>query len=106
MGLDKEIIYHHCYLVFALCINDFKHNIASTNHVLNIADPCYPNLNDNGIILIKMFVLLYADDTIVLAENEHQLQTALDTVNQYCTRYSLSVNINKTIICCVFERKS
>ena len=29
---------------------------------------------------IKLFVLLYADDTIVLAENEHQLQTALNTV--------------------------
>ena len=45
-----------------------------------------------------MFVLLYADDTIVLAENEHQLNTASDTVHQYCTRYNLSVNINKTKI--------
>ena len=50
-----------------------------------------------------MFVLLYADDTIVLAENEHQLQTALDTVHQYCKRYNLSVHINKTKIV-VFSR--
>ena len=51
-----------------------------------------------------MYVLLFADDTIVLAENENKLQTALDNVHQYCTRYNLSVNINKN--CCVFERKS
>ena len=50
-----------------------------------------------------MFVLLYADDTIVLAENQHQLQTDFDTVHQYCTRYNLSVNINKTKIV-VFSR--
>ena len=50
-----------------------------------------------------MCVLLYADDSIVLAENEHQLQTALDTVHQYCTRYNLSVNLNKTKIV-VFSR--
>ena len=95
-------------LLFALFINDFKQNIANTYgyHGLNIADSCYPTLNDNSIILIKMFVLLYADDTIVLAENEYQLQTALDNVHQYCTRYNLSVNINKTKNCCVFERKS
>ena len=43
-----------------------------------------------------MFVLLYGDDKIVIAENERQLQTALDTVHQYCARYNLSVNINKT----------
>ena len=90
-------------LLFALFINEFKQNIANTYHGLNIADSCYPTLNDNSIILIKMFVLLYADDTIVLAENEHQLQTALDTVHQYCTRYNLSVNINKTKIV-VFSR--
>ena len=85
-------------LLFALFINDFKHNMANTYPGLNIADSCFPTLNDNSILLIKMFVLLYADDTIVLAENEHQLQTALDTVHQYCTRYNLSVNINKTKI--------
>ena len=60
-------------LLFALFINDFKQNIANTYHGLNIADSCYPTLNDNSILLIKMFVLLYADDRIVLAENEHQL---------------------------------
>ena len=51
-------------LLFALFVNDFKHSIANTYPGLNIADSCYPTLNDNSIIFIKMFVLLYADDTI------------------------------------------
>ena len=87
-------------LLFVLFINDFKHNKASTYHGLNIADSCYPSLNDTNIVLIKLFVLLYADDTIALAGNEHQLQTSMDTVHEYCTMYTLNVNINiyKTFI--------
>ena len=56
--LSKRRRTHHL-----LFINDFKHNIANTYPGLNIADSCYPTLNDNSIILIKMFLLVYADDT-------------------------------------------
>ena len=38
-------------LLFALF--DSKQNIANTYHGLNIADSCYPTLNDNSIIWIK-----------------------------------------------------
>ena len=90
-------------LLFALIMNDFKHIIANTYHRLKIADSCYPTINPNNMFLIKLFVLLYANDTIVLAENEHQLQTALDTVHEYCTRYNLNVNLNNNKII-VFSR--
>ena len=75
--------------------------MANTSHGLKIADSWYPSLNDNSIHLIKLVVLLYNDDIIVLNENEHQLQTVLDTVHEYSTRYNLSTylssNINKTL---------
>ena len=64
--------------------------MGNTYHGLKIYS-CYPSLNDNIITLITLFVLLYADDTIVLAENNHQLQTALDTVHNYCTMYKRSM---------------
>ena len=35
---------------------------------------------------LKLFVLWYADDTIILAENERDLQTALDSIQEYCTK--------------------
>ena len=50
-----------------------------------------------------MFVLLYADDTIVLAENACELQKALDAVHDYCDMCKLTVNIKKTKII-VFSR--
>ena len=50
-----------------------------------------------------MFVLLYADVTIVLAENACELQKALDAVHEYCAVYRLAVNIKKTKII-VFSR--
>ena len=43
-------------------------------------------------------MLLYADDTIILAENERDLPRALNSVHEYCTEFKLIVNINKTKI--------
>ena len=48
---------------------------------LNIAQSCYPSLiNSEDIVFLKLFVLLYADGTIILAENEIELQLALNKV--------------------------
>ena len=90
-------------LLFTLFINDFNQYISTAYRGLNIVQSCYPSLNDEDIVLLKLFVLLYADDTIILAENEKELQLALDKVHQYCTMYKLSVNIAKSKII-VFSR--
>ena len=38
---------------------------------------------------------MYADDTIVLAETERELQSALDAVHGYCNNMHLTVNTQK-----------
>ena len=43
-------------------------------------------------------MLLYADDTIILAEYERDFQTVLDSVHEYCTKFKLIINTNKTKI--------
>ena len=63
--------------------------------------PClltiYPSLiNSEDIVLLKLFVLLYADDTIISAENEIELQLALNKVYEYCMMFKLSVNTTIT----------
>ena len=35
-------------------------------------------------MFVDLFTLLYADDTIVLAENAEELQLALDALFDYC----------------------
>ena len=64
---------------------------------------CYPSLENEDALFLKLFVLLYADDTIILAEKERDLQTALDSVHEYCTKFKLIVIINKIKII-IFSR--
>ena len=44
---------------------------------------------------MKLFELLHADDTIIFAENEIELQLALNKVYEYCMMFKLSVNTTK-----------
>ena len=75
-------------VLFALFINDFTEYVSTAYGGLNIAQSCYPSLiNSEDIVLLKVFVLLYADDTIILAENEIELQLALNKVYEYCMMY-------------------
>ena len=46
----------------------------------------------------KLFSLLYADESIAMAESESKLQSALDAVFPYCKEKCLTVNTKKTKI--------
>ena len=45
-----------------------------------------------------MYVLLYADDIIVMAETSDQLQPALNSASEYCNLWLFKVIIDKTKI--------
>ena len=47
-------------------------------------------------IYVLIFVLLYADDTIILAESAKDLQNTLIAFENYCNQWKLSVNVDKT----------
>ena len=53
---------------------------------------------------LKLFVLMYADGTILLAESEDDLQDALSAMFNYCNTWKLKVNVKKTKIV-VFSRE-
>ena len=50
-----------------------------------------------------MYTLLYADDTLILAESPEDLQLALDAVGNYCQTWGLSINQTKTKVV-IFSR--
>ena len=54
----------------------------------------------NGIDLGigKLFILLYADDGGLLSESAQGLQSALDSLYKYCTRWKLPLNVKETKI--------
>ena len=44
----------------------------------------------------KVCLLLYADDIVIIAENESDLQIQLDFINQWCKKWRLNINHNKS----------
>ena len=59
--------------------------------------------NRNGvegidIDLVKLFLILYADDIVIFAKSSEELQKSLDGMQEYCNRWKLIVNAAKTKI--------
>ena len=52
---------------------------------------------------LKLYLLMYADDTVLLAESPEGLQISLNSMKEYCSLFDLKVNINKTKIM-IFSR--
>ena len=46
--------------------------------------------------MLKLMLLLYADVIVILFESEAGLQMGLDILKDYCDRWKLTVNVNKT----------
>ena len=53
-------------------------------------------LEDIIFVFWKVFVLLYADDTVILSESSTDLQNALDMYASYCKILKLETNSSKT----------
>ncbi len=81
-------------LIFALYMNDLEHFLSSSN-----INGVSFTLDDNDLyIFIRMLVLLYADDTVLLSDCALDLQKSLHSFNMYCELNKLSVNFEKTKI--------
>ena len=78
-------------VLFSIFLNDFQDYISTKcNGLTKISSLCSTMLSDDDIeVFVKLFTLLYADDTIVFAETEEDLQNSLIAVYQYCDLFSL-----------------
>lgn len=48
------------------------------------------------LIYFKLFILLYADDTVIFGDSAENLQEALYSFQEYCNIWKLTVNVDKT----------
>ena len=88
--------------LFSVFLNDTETYFSSSN-AFNGND-CSSKQSENNIFLfLKLFVLLYADDTVILANSPNELQTAVDLYSTYCKLWKLEFNSNKTKVM-VFSR--
>ena len=47
---------------------------------------------------IQLFLLLFADDTVLFSYTKEGLQSLLDKLSDYCKQWNIHVNINKTVV--------
>ena len=92
-------------LLFAIYLNDFESYVSRHYKGLDtLSDDITCHLSDPDIeVFLRLHLLLYADDTIVMAETPEQLQKALNAVSDYCSQWNLTVNTSKTKIV-IFSR--
>ena len=94
-------------LLFSLFINDFRDFIATKYCGLTSLTSLSQNYIDSELeFYIKLYILLYADDTVIFAENAKELQLALDALSDYCSIWNLKINIDKTKIIRFSKRRS
>ena len=72
--------------LFAIYINDLAEELRVSGIGIDIGNE------------LKLNCLLYADDIVLLAESEIELQNLLNIVNSWCAKWRLEVNLLKTNI--------
>ena len=77
-------------LLFSLYINDLKNVLVHKN-----VNPVTATDEIAGTYL-KILLLLYADDTIIIANDAQSLQTSITHLSEYCQKWKLRINIDKT----------
>ncbi len=69
--------------LFSIFINDLAKEIKDMDIGIPIGE-------------LKLCILLYADDIVLLSENERDLQSMLDKLNEWCVKWHMKVNETKT----------
>ena len=80
-------------LLFAIYLNDLE-SFRSFNNCSGIDIDIQ---EENLMIFIKHFVILYADDTILLSDNAKQFQETLNIFYEYCKNWKFNINIEKKL---------
>jgi hypothetical protein len=55
-------------------------------------------LKDKSNLYLKLSIILYGDDTVIIAESAADLQKQLDSFSDYCDIWTLKVNVEKSKI--------
>lgn len=72
--------------LFSLFINDIE---------LNLQENIYEGIS---IEQLQLYLLLFADDAVLFSETREGLQKNIDNLENYCRKWNLTVNVEKTKI--------
>ena len=73
-------------ILFSLFLNDIEEQFINSG------------IEGLDINMLKIFMLLYADDIVIFSDTAEDLQRSLDLLLEYCNRWKLKINVSKTKI--------
>lgn len=90
--------------LFSLFINDIEqyledNNVSSLEMINDISTDILENY-------LKIFLLLYADDTVLVSETVEGMQNMLNVFHEYCNIWKLDVNVDKTKVVIFTKRRN
>jgi len=94
-------------VLFSIFLNDLVEFISHAyDGLTNICNATHIFLDTEELsVYLKLYLLLYADDTVILAESHIELQSALNAMYLYCKTWKLEVNASKIKIV-IFRKRS
>jgi hypothetical protein len=88
---QKEILFP---FLFSLYLNDLETCLVNSN--LTGLKTLSNELEQELGYYVKLFQIIYADDTVLLAESASNLQSMLNLCQEYCIKWKLKLGIDKT----------
>ena len=81
-------------LLFSIYLHELKSLILrKCSGLKGIENLQREHLHEKIVTYFKHYILLYADDTVILAENPKDLQASLDEMKKYCDSFDLHINV-------------
>ena len=88
--LGKET--NHSHMLFSLFLNVLVQFMSTKFQGLDTISRCtIEHISDDVEVYLHLFVLLYADDTVILAESHGDLQDDLNAMLEFCNMWGLQV---------------
>ena len=80
-------------IMFSIYLNDLEQYL---NSHMAPGITCETRNDANYVVYLKLFILLFADDTVLFGNSKEDLQLVLNIFERYCDEWKLTVNISKT----------
>lgn len=78
-------------ILFSIYLNDLESYLEVNNPGLKLGQP-HVNID----VFLKIFILLYADDTVIVSDDPVSFQNMLNDFYNYCSTWKLQINMSKT----------
>ena len=96
LEFDKEKIYLRCsFSLYLVDLNEFISRSCKGLEKIQEMDQLVQDPTDDLVSYLKLYILMYADDTVLLTESPEDLQKYLDTLHEYCNNFDLKINTSK-----------